>query len=354
MSNHAHETVPAPLLVLLIPVLVLLGPARSAAADGVGAGELDLKQIPGPWENHTVDLADRVVVDGQSLPLRMHYLAAGPVDAPRIVLLHGFPDLCLSWREVIPLLATDHRVIAPDMRGYAGTDKPADGYDLASLAGDIVALVDATESPESPGPVHLVGHDWGAAVAWTVAIEAPDRLASLTAISVPHPKVMDEMLRTSPEQRKRSRYMKALASPLAPGVLAGYTPARRTRLYRSNLLRDGGFGEEQLPWYQAAFDTREETVGPLMYYRELLRERRARRGEPAEVPPVTLPTLLLWGEQDAYLMWQMARKSCAHVDAPCVVAVFPDVGHFVQWEVPDGVAETWKDFVRETLVDGGD
>jgi len=328
---------------LLFPAS-LLGPARAGES-----ADLDLRAIPGEWENHVVSLPDRVAVDGQSLPLEMHYLAAGPEDAPRVILLHGFPDLCLSWREVIPLLATDFRVIAPDMRGYAGTGKPDGGYDLPTLAGDIAALIDATAPAAGAGPVHLMGHDWGAAVAWAVAIEYPERLLSLTAVSVPHPAVMDEMLRTSKEQARRSGYMKKLASPLAPGIFARFSPARRARLYRGNLLRAEGFPEEVLPWYHAAFDSREETRGPLRYYRELLAERKRRKGEPIDPGPVTVPTLVLWGEQDTALMWEMARMNAPHVDAPFEVAVFEDAGHFVQWEKPEGVAEIWRSFLRDAF-----
>lgn len=330
--------------------LSLFRPAHAAADEEAPAEELDLTEVPGPWENHVVDLPDRVVVGGKAAPLTMHYLAAGPQDAPRVVLLHGFPDFCLSWRDVFPLLATDHRVIAPDMRGYAGTDKPADGYDLPTLAGDIVALIDATATPDSPNPVHLVGHDWGAAVAWAVAIEAPDRLATLTAISVPHPAVMDEMLRTSPEQRRRSRYMKTLASKPAPKIFARFSPTRRAKLYRRNLLRSDGLDDEVLAWYHAAFDSPAETLGPLTYYRVLLEQRRAAAGEPIDPGPATLPTLVLWGEEDSALMWEMARMSCGHVDALCVQGVFPEVGHFVQWEVPLGVADLWRDFLRDVEV----
>ena len=230
------------------------------------------------------------------------------------------------------------------MRGEAGTDKPADGYDLPTLAGDIVALSDATATADSPNPVHLVGHDWGAAVAWSVAIGAPDRLASLTVISVPHPAVMDEMLRISPEQKRRSRYMRTLASKPAPKIFARFSPSRRAKLYRKNLLRSDGLDEEELAWYHAAFDSPEETLGPLTYYRVLLEERKAARGEPMDPGPATLPTLVLWGEEDSALTWEMARMSCRHVDAGREIGVFPRVGHFAQWEVPLGVADLWRGF----------
>ena len=94
---------------------------------------------PGPWENLWIDVPDRV--DGA--PLRMHYLAAGPVDAPRVVLLHGFPDLGWGWRDVLPQLAEDHRVLAPDLRGYGGTDRPEEGYDVGTLAADIAGFLAA-------------------------------------------------------------------------------------------------------------------------------------------------------------------------------------------------------------------
>ena len=330
---HDHpKTAPIALAVALLTV------ACGRAEEG-----LDLAAIPGPWDNLQIELADRVATADGLLPLEMHVLAAGPVDAPVVVLLHGFPDLAYSWREVIPLLSDDYRVIAPDLRGYGATDKPAGGYDAETLAGDVAALV-ATVAPDRR--VHLVGHDWGAFVAWVVAIEHAELLETLTAVDVPHPATMETFLREDRQQRRKSRYMKLLASKPAPRVMAAMGPKRRGKVYRANLLNPDGFTDDHLLWYQAAFDTVDETRGPLLYYREALQLRKQTEDEPVPEAPVTVPTLVMWGQQDRYVGWEMAGPSCDHVTAErCEVEVFEDAGHFLQWDDPAGFAARLRTFV---------
>jgi len=318
--------------------IALLTMACGRADDGP-----DLSAVPGPWDNLQVELPGRVTTDTGSEPLAMHLLAAGPEGAEVVVLLHGFPDLAHSWRDVIPLLSDSYRVIAPDLRGYGATDKPAGGYDAETLAGDVAALIEAL----APGQTaHLVGHDWGAFVAWVVAIERPDLLATLTAVDVPHPSVMETFLREDREQRRRSRYMKLLASRPAPRFMAGMGPKRRAKVYRANLHNPDGFTDDDLSWYQAAFDTVEETRGPLLYYREALKLRKQVKDEPVPDAPVAVPTLVMWGKEDRYVGWAMAEPSCDYVTADrCEVEIFEDAGHFLQWEDPEGFAARWRTFV---------
>ena len=357
LRRHGRRTHAALAAAAIGLAVVGLGAMRGR---GGGEGERDLAAIPGPWVNHTVELTGRVDDGDEPRPLSMHYLAAGATDAPRVFLLHGFPDLAYSWREVIPRLSDSFRVIAPDLRGYGASGKPDSGYGLPSLAADVAALIEVSAREDgispaasSPAGVHLVGHDWGAAVAWQVALEHGSALESLTAVSVPHPAVFDEQLRNNAEQRRRSRYMKLLAAPGAAGVFATFGPARRARLYRANLMRSEGFSDEDLPWYHAAFDTTAEARGPLAYYRELLRERRRGGDGFAVAGPVAVPTLVMWGRDDDYVMSEMAALSCDHVvPGPCEVEVFDGAGHFVHWEDPERFAERWRAFVADTTAGG--
>jgi pimeloyl-ACP methyl ester carboxylesterase len=134
--------------------------------------------MDGPWEH----------VQVQAGNLSMHVLVAGPEDAPPVLLLHGFPDSSHGWRGVLPQWSTDHRVVAPDLRGYGGTDAPDDHYELEVLAQDIVALLDALNIQQ----VDLIDHDWGAAITWEVAVANPERFTSITALSVPRPTALYE------------------------------------------------------------------------------------------------------------------------------------------------------------------
>lgn len=305
-----------------------------------------LAELPGRWDNGFVEL------ETASGPLRMHYVAAGPKDAPRVILLHGFPDFSYGWREIVPSLATDFRVLAPDLRGYAATDKPASGYDLESLTADVLAFVDATarlDGAAADVPTHLIGHDWGAAIGWWTMLTAPTRFTSYTALSVPHPRAFDEFLAKNEEQRRKSRYMKRLTSPLAPAVFAGLSDKKRVAVYTDNLSRKEAFGDAELSLYRAAFDSRQETRGPLRYYKEKFRRAEANARVVEAAPKIAVPVLVMWGNNDKFLMAEMAQDSCKFVaDGKCEVQRFDAAGHWPHWDNPTGVVERWRRFVVGT------
>lgn len=326
----------------MLAVMLAVAPACAGSTGKADAAALDLAESPGSWEHLFVSVP---TADGT---LRMHYLAAGPKDAPRVILLHGFPDFSYTWREIVPLLAQDHRVLAPDLRGYAASDKPATGYDLDTLAADVLGFADATAALDGAAkdtPTHLVGHDWGAAVGWWAVLRAPSRMTSFTAIDVPHPVAFADFLETSKEQRKKSRYMKRLTSPLVPRVFAGMSDAKRRGVYRDDLTRKEAFGDAELAWYRAAFDTVEETRPPLAYYEAKFENARADEAAARKAPKIALPVLVLWGEDDEYLMSAMAPKSCEHVEAGrCQVQIFENASHWPHWDDPEGVVERWRSF----------
>jgi pimeloyl-ACP methyl ester carboxylesterase len=326
----------------MLAVMLAVAPACAGSTGRAESEALDPTKTPGNWEHQHVSIP---TANGS---LRMHYLAAGPKDAPRVILLHGFPDFSYTWREIIPLLAEDHRVLAPDLRGYAGSDKPATGYDLDTLAADVLGFADATAAIDGVAqdtPTHLIGHDWGAAVGWWTVIRAPSRMASFTAIDVPHPVAFADFLATSDEQRKKSRYMKRLTSPLAPRVFAGMSDAKRRGVYRDELTRKEAFGDAELAWDRAAFDSTEETRPPLAYYEAKFDNARADEAAARKAPKLAIPVLVLWGEKDEYLMSEMAAKSCEHVEAgACQVQIFEGASHWPHWDDPTGVVERWRSF----------
>jgi len=331
-------------LVLASTLLACAGSTRR-----VPPAEGALGNLPGRWDNLFIEVP---AADG---PLQMHYLAAGPKDAPRVLLLHGFPDFSYTWREIVPLLSGEYRVVAPDLRGYAATAKPRKGYDLDNLAADILAFADASASADgAPAgtPTHLIGHDWGAAVGWWTVIKSPQRFTSFTALSVPHPLAFSQFLERSPEQRKRSRYMRLLTFPGVPAVIAGMSDKKRSKLYREDLKRKEAFGDVELIWYRAAFDSLWETRGPLRYYRQKFRKAKANDKTARAAPKVEIPVLVLWGQDDKYLMWAMAAESCKHVETgKCTAHVFPDVSHWPHWDDPKGVVQQWRAFVAGTTTE---
>jgi pimeloyl-ACP methyl ester carboxylesterase len=245
----------------------------------------------------------------------------GPDDGEVVVLLHGWPQDRSAWREVTDhLTAEGLRVLAPDQRGYSPGARPSGtaAYRMSQLVGDVLALVDASGHLR----VHLVGHDWGGAVAWAFAERHPDRLSSLTVVSTPHHRAMAWALRHG-DQARKSWYMLAFQLPLLPEAVL------RRRL--PEVLRRSGLPEQDVTRYVARFREPGAAGGGLAWYRALrprpssfLRRRPAR---PAP-SPISVPTTYLWGWRDPAL-----GRAAAERTGQCVGAdyrfVEVDAGHWL-------------------------
>lgn len=247
---------------------------------------------------------------------------AGPVDGTPVLLLHGFPQDSRSWDAVSPLLhARGYRTIAPDQRGYSpgARPRPRRAYRPSELGQDIVELIEVV----GLGPVHLVGHDWGAAVAWQVAAQRPDLLRTLTALSVPHPAAFLRAMRTR-SQRRRSRYMAFFQLPWLPErQLSSGTSMER--LLRSTgmspqaaardaeRMRDRGAARAALNWYRAIVFTRP----------------RAMRSK------ITVPTLYVWSDGDRAIGPQGAALTPRYVAGRYTYEVLKGVSHWIPEEAPE-------------------
>jgi epoxide hydrolase 4 len=274
-----------------------------------------------------MELQDRyATVNG----VRLHYVEAG--EGPLVVLLHGFPEFWWTWRHQIPALAAaGFRVVALDMRGYAESDKPPrwQDYRMEILAADVAELIVALGEERA----HVVGHDWGAAVAWGVATFHPERVNRLVALNVPHPERMLHTLRTSLGQLRRSWYMFFFQIPWLPERLLRWGGrGLLERLYQE--ARPGAYTAEDLARSDAALMGPDGLRGPINYYRAALRQspRRAK----ALFTPISASTLVIWGEQDRHLMAKMADPDPRLV--PDVrVERLPNASHWVQHDEPERV-----------------
>ncbi len=277
-----------------------------------------------PLEHHTVPAG---VYKGR--PVNLHVVQAGPVDGPLLILLHGFPECWYGWNaQIVPLAERGFRVWVPDQRGYNQSDKPAGvaAYALDTLAADVIALIDAAGRQKAV----VVGHDWGAAVAWWVAATQPDRVERLVVLNVPHPAVMKRFATRNPGQMLRSWYIGFFQLPWLPETLArlgNYAALVRTLKTSS---RPGTFSADDLRVYREAWSGSLPTM--INWYRAALR-----------CPPtrdmavrITVPTLLIWGVQDQFLSRQMAQPSMDLCDTGRVV-FFEKATHWVQHEEPDRV-----------------
>jgi epoxide hydrolase 4 len=269
----------------------------------------------------------------------LHAIAAGSKDGPVVVLLHGFPEFWYGWRRQIePLAAAGFRVIVPDQRGYNLSSKPSGvaAYALTELVSDVIAIADQLGQEK----IFLAGHDWGAAVAWSAALLHPQRIAKLVVLNVPHPSVMRKFLSTRPRQLLRSWYMFFFQLPWLPEKLFSAFNFRMGARALLRSSRPGTFTAEDLAHYRTAWSQSRAVTAMINWYRALFRAR-------AKFPDKTVrvPTRILWGERDAFLLAEMAHESlryCTNAD----LFAFANATHWLQHEEPTRVSELLIDFFR--------
>jgi pimeloyl-ACP methyl ester carboxylesterase len=268
--------------------------------------------------------------------IRFAAVADGPEDGPLVLLLHGFPELCRSWRHQLPALAgAGYRAVAPDLRGYGETESRGP-YDLRTLAADVAGLIEALGREHAV----VVGHDWGGVIAWAVAHLHRDRVERLVVLNAPHPRALREELFASGEQRKRSRYIFQFQVPLLPERrLSRDNGAAIARALRGGSHVREAWPPEELEHYRRAFDEPRKLRGPLAYYRTAFRSAVLRRRSGLG-PPIEAPTLVVWGMRDRFLAPGFADEQRLVRYARNVEVVrIDDAGHFVQNEAPERVNE---------------
>ncbi len=256
---------------------------------------------------------------------------AGPTDGSLVLLLHGFPESRHSWRAALPdLAAAGYRAVAPDQRGYSPGARP-DPADLSNYAFEKL-VDDAVEIAAAAGydgkRFHLVGHDWGGQVSWGVADKFPERLASLTILSRPHPKSFRRaLLNETGDQKHRSRHHRAFLEPGTGGMLLEDNAKR---------LRDGLFGQG-VP--SAALEEHLSVLGNPAALEAALAWYRANKGLAADVGTIRVPTLYIWGDADATVGPDAAHGTREFVSAAFGMEVLPGVGHFVMDQSPAKATE---------------
>lgn len=264
----------------------------------------------------------------QTNGIRLHVVLAGNPAGKPVVLLHGFPEFWYGWRHQIPALAgAGFRLIVPDQRGYNLSDKPAGvrSYRMENLVGDILGLADHFGYDR----VDLVGHDWGAAVAWQVAITYPQRVQRLAILNVPHPSVMSAYLAQSPAQMLKSWYIAFFQIPgLADRLLQLRDFAALGRLLTGS-AKPETFSALDLAEYRKSWSQPGSLTAMINWYRALLRDRPA---SPAD-PRVHLPALILWGKRDVALSYTMVGPSVDLCDHGRLI-VFDEATHWVQHDEP--------------------
>jgi pimeloyl-ACP methyl ester carboxylesterase len=249
-----------------------------------------------------------------------------------VLLLHGWPDTGTLWRhQVRALVDAGYRVIVPDLRGFGASDKPADAeeYGPGPILGDIMGILERF----SLNRVHVVGHDWGAAIGWISAGVYADRVASLTALSVGHPSAFRA---AGFEQREKSWYMLLFQFPEAEQWLSADDFAN-FREWSRHPDADEVVRRLSAPGALSA---------SLNVYRAIAHPRTLIE-PPPQLPPVQAPTMGVWSTGDFALLERQMTSSKAHVLGPWRYERLEGPGHWMQLEAPDKVNGLLLDFLRD-------
>jgi pimeloyl-ACP methyl ester carboxylesterase len=272
--------------------------------------------------------------------IRLHVTESGPADGPVVIFLHGYPEFGYGWRKQIPFFAAQgFRVVVPDQRGYNLSSKPPGtrAYRVSQLTQDIVELIAALGTEK----VLLVGHDWGGAVAWNLAMHHPQLLRRLVIINMPHPVVMRKTLRKRLNQLRRSWYIFFFQLPLLPEwvISRGHFRLMRNSLQRTSL--PGTFSEADLKEYVAAWSQPGAFRAMINWYRAAVRHRNPALAQP---PEVQTPMLMIWGAQDAFLRTEMAEESL-HYCRNGKLHLIPGATHWVHHEKSEEVNQAILNFI---------
>jgi pimeloyl-ACP methyl ester carboxylesterase len=248
---------------------------------------------------------------------------AGPASGAPVLLLHGFPQNRRMWRDQLQALAgAGFRALAPDQRGYSAGARPAgvDAYATDKLIGDALAIMDASGARR----FHLVGHDWGGQLAWLIAASNPDRIITLSMLSRPHPAAFARALAEDPEQSKRSQHHRGFRQPEAIEALRKDNfKGLRIGLEREGIddpdiylkpLSEAGALEAAINWYRASDIAL------------------------SSIPAVTVPTLYIWGTNDASVGRRAAELTRDYVHASYKFVELEGGGHFIVDQVPDRIS----------------
>lgn len=253
----------------------------------------------------------------------------GPDSGPAVLLLHGFPQHSGQWDKVTPRLhESGLRTVAVDQRGYSSGARPEDpaDYAVAETVADALSIMDAF----GIGEFQVVGHDWGAAVAWGLASTQPGRVKSLVAISVPHPSAMSAALADEEsDQRRRSSYMAFFADldQSVPGLLADDATLLKSA------FRGGGMSDDEIERYIGPLRDPAALRAALSWYTAVL------TGPRRKFDPVTVPTTYIWGDQDIALGRDGAEACGEYVTGDYRYVPLEGISHWVADQAPDVVAE---------------
>jgi len=259
--------------------------------------------------------------------VRIHYLEWG--EGPLMVMLHGFPDFWYSWRHLIPVFSKNYKVVAIDLRGYNLSDKPEgiESYAMKELRGDVLAVIDFFKAE---GAI-LVANDWGGAIAWSVALNNPERVDKLVACNIPFPSNIGKYISEHPEVGQYARDFQAHeTSDLTPESMFEFIPDKKEKENYLEAFRKSNI-ESMLNYYKASYPASNNSSSTI-----------TAKSSITFLPNVQCPVLMIYGLQDKALPPGMLNNSWDRLDNNLTIYTIPDGGHFIQQEKPDIVIRVIK------------
>lgn len=296
---------------------------------------------------------DRFPLTRVALPtgVELDVAIAGDPAHPPLFFLHGFPESHRTWRHQIAEFARDHYVVVPDQRGFAKSSKPAEVEDYTpdKPVADLIALADHL----GVGNFTLVGHDWGGAIAWMAALKHPVRISRLIIANAPHPLIFQRTLFDDAEQRKASQYIRRFRDTRIDQGLVG---AGLEKFFASTFAQHlvGAVAGAEKAFYMEQWGEPGAMTAMLNWYRasSIIVPEPAEQAErpawlDAPFPPVTQPTLVIWGMKDFALLSSQLEGLDAVVPRLTIVRV-ADAGHFIPWEKPEAVNTAMREWLATT------
>ena len=260
--------------------------------------------------------------------VKIHYASLG--KGPLIVMIHGFPDYWYSWRDQMEALSDSYQVVAIDQRGYNLSDKPkgVENYDMSLLVSDVVAVIKAVGKDKAI----VVGHDWGGAVAWTIAMMRPDVVEKLIILNLPHPRGLGRELANSPKQQANSSYARTFQQE---GAEKNLTPEGLTFWVKDPAAKAK---------YIEAFK-RSDFEAMLNYYKRNY-PKPPYQEDPSPVVKVKMPVLMIHGLADTALLAPALNNNWDYVEKDLTLVTIPGAGHFVQQDASELVSRSIKMWLK--------
>jgi len=260
--------------------------------------------------------------------VKIHYATYGKQDGPLIVMVHGFPDFWYTWRDQMQVLGdAGYRCVAMDLRGYNLSGQPSgvENYDMRLLVGDVLNVIKANGREKAI----VMAHDWGGAIAWQVALNAPQMVEKLVILNLPHPNGLSRELANNPDQQKASEYARRFQeldshTKLSAAALAGW-------------VKD----PEAKKLYVEAFE-RSSLAGMMAFYQRNYPRPPYQQGN--ETRKLTMPVLLIHGLKDTALLAPALNGTWNWIDDLTLVTI-PEASHFVQQDATEKVSRTVKSWL---------